>query len=424
MSLVEAKVMETNVKIGFMARIAMFVIGSLFVALGATTARADAWGKVYWTDTGNDNIRRANLDGSNAEVLVTGVDWPMGLALDPVGGKMYWTNGISVNKISRANLDGTGVEDLLTGMADPRGIALDVAAGKMYFSSEDNDLIRRANLDGTGIETILSDVPFCTHLDLDLTAGKIYWTDIHTGFGDGTISRANLDGTGRETLLAAPGAPGNWFYPVGIELDVAAGKMYWADSQEDLICRANLDGSGLEEFSLRPPADPSPTDLALDLVAGKIYWTNMVDNKGVWRANMDLSLSNRESIVSTGMYYPSAIEVIPVPEPGGIHVTPLAHHPDLMLDPPTPNPVTGTYTTCADGVWHGSQAFRLLTESSGSPSGFRSGCRPAPTSPYCGRAQRVSLGRSSSPISGRHWRAASPRSPATKRRDGAQPRSP
>ncbi len=336
----EVKVMETIVKTGFMARIAMFTIGSLFVALGATTARADGSGKVYWTDTGNDNIRRANLDGSDAEVLVTGLNWPMGLALDPVGGKMYWTNGISVSKISRANLDGTGVEDLLTGMADPRGIALDLAAGKMYFSSEDNDLIRRANLDGTGIETILSNVPFCTHLDLDLTAGKIYWTDIQSGFGDGTISRANLDGTGRETLLTAPGAPGNWFYPVGIELDVAAGKMYWADSQVDLICRANLDGSGLEEFSLRPPADPSPTDIALDPVAGKIYWTNMVDNQGVWRANMDASLSNREWIVSSGMYYPSAIEVIPVLGPSGIDVTPLAHHPDLMLDPPTPNPVT------------------------------------------------------------------------------------
>ena len=299
-------------KSGFMRRIAMFAIGSLFVALGATTARADDWGKVYWTDTGSDNIRRANLDGSNPEVLVTGLPSPCGLALDPVGGKMYWTGGWQGGmKISRANLDGTGIEDLLAGMSDPRGIALDVAAGKMYFSSEDNDMIRRANLDGTGIETILTNVPFCQHLDLDLTAGKIYWTDIQNY----TIERANLDGSGRETLLTGPGGP-DWWYPVGIELDVAAGKMYWADSQADFLCRANLDGSGVEQFSLRPPADPAPTDLALDPVGGKLYWTNMVDNKGVWRANMDGTLSNRESIVSAGMTYPSAIEVIPVPEPG------------------------------------------------------------------------------------------------------------
>ncbi len=339
--------METIAKTGFLARIAMFAIGSLFVVLGATTARADASGKVYWTDTGRDNIRRANLDGSNVEVLVTGVDWPVGLALDPAGGKMYWTNGINVHTISRANLDGTGVEVLLTGMEDPRGIALDVAAGKMYFSSEDNDMIRRANLDGTGIEIILTDVPFCSGLALDLTAGKIYWTDINSGLGDGSISRANLDGTERETLLQAPGAPGEWFHPVGIALDVAEGKMYFVDPQPDLICRANLDGSGLEEFSLTP-GSPNPTGIALDLVARKLYWTNMTAGttygQGVWRANMDSSLSDREWIVDpnmTPMTFPSAIAVIPVPEPGGIDVTPQAHHPDLMLDPPTPNPVTG-----------------------------------------------------------------------------------
>jgi len=66
----------------------------------------------------------------------------------------------------------------------------------------------------------------------------------------------------------------------------------------------------------------------------------MVDNQGVWRANMDALLSDRESIVSSGMYYPSAIEVIPDLGPSGIDATPLADRPTLMLDPPTPNPVT------------------------------------------------------------------------------------
>lgn len=77
-----------------------------------------AAGKVYWTDDWR-NIIRANLDGSNVEVLITNditmealgtrLEEVSGIALDAVAGKMYWTwhRGRS-GKIQRANLDGPG----------------------------------------------------------------------------------------------------------------------------------------------------------------------------------------------------------------------------------------------------------------------------------------------------------------------------
>ena len=46
---------------------------------------------------------------------------------------MYWTDGTQ-HKIQRANLDGTRVEDLVTGLSDTSGIALDVVGGKMYWT--------------------------------------------------------------------------------------------------------------------------------------------------------------------------------------------------------------------------------------------------------------------------------------------------
>ncbi len=44
-------------------------------------------GKIYWTDISTDTIERANLDGSEREVLVMGLDDPVGIALDtdPIG---------------------------------------------------------------------------------------------------------------------------------------------------------------------------------------------------------------------------------------------------------------------------------------------------------------------------------------------------
>lgn len=83
--------------------------------------------QIYWTSAGR--IQRANLDGSNIEDLVTGLDWAHNLALDVGEGKMYWTEYRSYRsgEIRRANLDGSDIEDLVTGLHFPQGLALDLS---------------------------------------------------------------------------------------------------------------------------------------------------------------------------------------------------------------------------------------------------------------------------------------------------------
>ena len=82
-------------------------------------------------------IQRANLDGSNIETLVTTEEDEVGisryLALDVDGSKMYWTGSGGIRGrtewpagISRANLDGSNVEALITGL-DPSGLVLDLS---------------------------------------------------------------------------------------------------------------------------------------------------------------------------------------------------------------------------------------------------------------------------------------------------------
>ena len=94
-----------------------------------------AGGKMYWTDLGTHKIQCANLDGSNVEDLVTsGLTAPNGIALDIADGKMYWTHmdwnsateAFTNGKIQRANLNGTEVEDLITGLDLLDGIALGI----------------------------------------------------------------------------------------------------------------------------------------------------------------------------------------------------------------------------------------------------------------------------------------------------------
>ena len=77
-----------------------WLLALILSVAGAQTTRA---GQVYWTDYQGGDIRRANDDGTNPQTLVTGLNHPIGIALDLAGGKMYWADQFA-NDIRRANL--------------------------------------------------------------------------------------------------------------------------------------------------------------------------------------------------------------------------------------------------------------------------------------------------------------------------------
>src|SRR6516225_7042578 len=85
---------------------------------------------MYWTEIRVRDIRQANLDGTGKNVLIKGLNYPWGIALDAAGGRMYWTD-VYGGDIQRANLDGTGQQTLSSGLIGPAGIALDLVGGRM-----------------------------------------------------------------------------------------------------------------------------------------------------------------------------------------------------------------------------------------------------------------------------------------------------
>ena len=94
-------------------------------------------------------------------------------------GKMFWTESswnwqTNEGKIKRANLNGTGVEDLVTGLYKPIDIELDLQNHKMYWIDSTAKLIQRANLDGTNVEDILIGKRI-TSLAIDVESEKLYW---------------------------------------------------------------------------------------------------------------------------------------------------------------------------------------------------------------------------------------------------------
>ena len=245
---------------------------------------------IYWAE--GSQIRRMDFANSHIQDIITaGTSRVKDVALDITNRKIYWGSSWD---IKRANLDGTNAEDVIGGLYD-RGFALDVSAGKICWGDDDlNPNIKCANLDGGDVQNIGKINSFFSNIALDVAGGRIYWT---TGSSDG-LWRANLDGTDAQKFVNVNGRP------TDIALDVAGGKMYWTDGLYDGIQRANLDGTDIQDV-----VEGSITSLALDVSAGKIYWTargriGYGSGGKIRRANLD---GNHVEDVVTGLHYPTGL---------------------------------------------------------------------------------------------------------------------
>ena len=199
-------------------------------------------GKLYWVNRAAGLIRRANLDGTDVETVISGLTNPNYVAVAPLSGYLFWVGNspsCDTSTIERANLDGTGRQVLFSGLGFAGPLAVDELFGKLYWTDQRRG-IRRANLDGSGEQVVIPDV-FVVALSVDSYGEKIYWT---TG---SEIRRANLDGSGVQTLHS--GSRANSIESLALHL--SEGKIYW--SENDRLRRANLDGSAVETLATGLP---------------------------------------------------------------------------------------------------------------------------------------------------------------------------
>ncbi len=252
------------------ANVETFVTGE-----GHISAIALDWfgDKMYWTEWDTGTIRRADVDGSNVKTLVMGIGSPLGIALDAhevdvywpdASKKMYWTEW-DTGTIRRADVDGSNVETLVTGEESIVAFALDWGWGKMYWTGWNSDsetgTLRWADVDGNNVEVITEiEKPRVLAVDFFDERGTLYWSELDSN----TIQRSHRGGSHRGSISLGLEGPGS------IAVDVAGDRMYWVDKRRSSIRRANLDGTDVEDLVT---GVEDPRDIALDLVAGRMYWT-------------------------------------------------------------------------------------------------------------------------------------------------------
>ncbi|KAK2023183.1 3-hydroxyacyl-CoA dehydrogenase [Colletotrichum zoysiae] len=131
------------------------------------------------------------------------------------------------------------------------------------------------------VERVLADgqqVP--DGIDVDAESRRVFWTCAGTpGEPDGAVFCADLDGGGGgggggdARSLFPPGAVNT---PKQLVVEPTSRRMYFCDSEGMRVCRANLDGSGLETLVVRgsDASDPASCCVGVSVAPGlgKFYW--------------------------------------------------------------------------------------------------------------------------------------------------------
>ena len=223
-------------------------------------------GRLFLLELSGGRIHSMNPDGSDRKVIVTGCEMPDGIAIDVAAGHIYWTNmgtNLATNdgSIERADLDGSNREVIVPRGATftPKQLHLDKQNGKLYWCDREGMRVMRSNLDGSQIETLVEAgrgdadrrdmMRWCVGITIDPERGQLYWTQKGPDNGEqGRILRAGLDIPEGDTVDNRSDI--EVFFdrlpePIDLELDLEKRVLYWTDRGDpprgNTVNRASID---------------------------------------------------------------------------------------------------------------------------------------------------------------------------------------
>lgn len=250
-----------------------FALGLIFL-MATSSVWAD--NSIYWSNEGDGDIRVGNLAGFSSGPASTVPNLgseagPCGIAIDPAAGKIYWTT-FNGDQVKRADLDGTDIEVLFTIPGESLcGVALDPVQNIVYWGNFSADKISSGNADGFTVDPTVTDVftgqDGVSGLAIDLAANRLYWTN---QFG-GQVRGGDL------TSLVVDDLQTGQNNPLGVALDAANNIIYWASLGGGAVRSAPnvVNGAITDLYTL----EGGPSGIALDIAQGNIYWTNISGNQ-------------------------------------------------------------------------------------------------------------------------------------------------
>ncbi|XP_078695204.1 low-density lipoprotein receptor-related protein 2-like [Branchiostoma floridae x Branchiostoma belcheri] len=108
---------------------------------------------LYWTEKSHGRIQVSRLDGSFRKVIVSGLDQPLGVAVHPREGFLFWTETGTTPRVARATLAGTETRTLVSGFSvnQPRGLAIDFLEDRIYWVDGFHGTVQSCDVNGGNV---------------------------------------------------------------------------------------------------------------------------------------------------------------------------------------------------------------------------------------------------------------------------------
>lgn len=144
---------------------------------------------IFWgSQTTNLLYSSQELNG-NVSTLNTGQTSIRRIRVDPINSQIYWAIGGS-NTIRRANLDGSNQQDVITTAIDVGTIAVYPEINSLYYYSNVTAEFRVSNLDGTNDRLLFNLTGNVLGIGFDKINNQIYWSETLSNGSE--FKRANL----------------------------------------------------------------------------------------------------------------------------------------------------------------------------------------------------------------------------------------
>jgi len=249
---------------------------------------------LFFADNDALTINTINLDGSSHEVIVSTNRVLIGLTVDSVTRKIYWSTNADRARIHKSELDGsiaqTIYESILQFQGETAGqLALDVARQHIYWIGRVNrePFVFRAKTDGSEIETVVRDLPDINALDFSRVHQRLFLgQDLSSTTG--TIWSTEPDGSDVQTVFGASAT--------SLFVDEQSNRIIGSDFFRDIIYEVDLNTSMRRDLGFAQDTR--------DIIrfGDSIYYTGLTfdpidgHTANIFRANLDGS--NPESIYS------------------------------------------------------------------------------------------------------------------------------
>ncbi|XP_022777675.1 low-density lipoprotein receptor-related protein 6-like [Stylophora pistillata] len=157
-------------------------------------------GYIFWSDLIEQSIKRFSIDKGITTTVIANTGVCAGLAVEWRTSRLYWTDS-TLNKIFVSDVHGLNQHSLITKLEEPRDIALDPDNGLIFWADWSRGVypkIKRASLNGSQIIAIVSvNLQQPTGINLDRGNRRIFWVNSRIG----TVESVDYDGDSRRALF-------------------------------------------------------------------------------------------------------------------------------------------------------------------------------------------------------------------------------